>query len=162
LGCVVPELAIGGAIILMPDDKRLTVAVFGDGVPQVVADGLAQKRRRAGTVGIRQRDRRCCVHSRPSGGSTGDGFLLFKEAMSASDGKGWLAGGSGHHLVNVRNRSWLTCAVGPEEIRAPGSWTGTRSGQTWSGTRGQQQGPQHQGRMGWCGPSRSEPWLASS
>ena len=51
-GGFVPELAVGGAVVLVAHHQRLAAAVLLDGGAEVVADGLAQQRRRAGAVGV--------------------------------------------------------------------------------------------------------------
>ncbi len=58
----VPELAVGGAVVLAAEDEGVAVAVAADGGAEVVADGPAEERRAAGAVGIRKGGRGVGVH----------------------------------------------------------------------------------------------------
>ncbi len=48
-----PELAVGGAVVLVRDDERLAIAMPRDGALEIRTDGFGQQRRAGfGTVAI--------------------------------------------------------------------------------------------------------------
>src|SRR5438876_619470 len=70
---LIPQLAVGGAVALVANDERLSVAEAFHRRPQPLADRLAEQRQTARTVGVRRRGH----GSRPRGRARSSYFFTL-------------------------------------------------------------------------------------